>query len=82
MILDEVNLMELEDYINWLDETVGLKIETVLDVQNAISKRRNELKNFHKSDVIKSVCVGCGNPVKDFDENNNNCCDECWLSAL
>ena len=20
-------------------------------------------------------------PVKDFDEENNNCCDECWLRA-
>ena len=32
-------------------------------------------------DVIKSVCVSCGKPVKDFDEENNNCCDECWLRA-
>ena len=31
--------------------------------------------------VIKSVCVSCGKPVNDFDEENNNCCDECWLSA-
>jgi hypothetical protein len=31
--------------------------------------------------VIESVCVSCGKPVKDFDEESNNCCDECWLSA-
>lgn len=57
MILDEVDLMELEDYINHLEATVGLKPETVLDVQKAINKRRSELKNFPKSDVIKSVCL-------------------------
>jgi len=34
-----------------------------------------------QADVIKSVCVSCGKPVKDFDEENNNCCDECWLRA-
>ena len=34
-----------------------------------------------QADVIKSVCVGCGKPVKDFDKDTNNCCDECWLSA-
>jgi hypothetical protein len=33
------------------------------------------------TDVIKSVCVSCGESVKDFDEETNNCCDECWLSA-
>lgn len=33
------------------------------------------------ADFITSACVGCGKPVKDFDKENNNCCDECWLSA-
>ena len=49
----------------------------------------SEVENLNESqdqplliaDVIKSVCVGCGKPVEDFDEDNNNCCDECWLSA-
>jgi hypothetical protein len=39
----------------------------------------NQALRIH--DVIKSVCVSCGKPVKDFDEETNNCCDECWLSA-
>ena len=28
----------------------------------------------------KSGCHLCGKLVKDFDEDFNNCCDECWLS--
>ena len=30
--------------------------------------------------VIKSVCDICGKPMKDYNKDNNNCCDECWLS--
>jgi len=40
-----------------------------------------ECQQLNISGVIKSVCVSCGKPVKDFDEENNNCCDECWLRA-
>ena len=36
--------------------------------------------NCNIPDVIKSVCVKCGKPMKDYDKENNNCCDECWLS--
>jgi hypothetical protein len=42
---------------------------------------KTENKEVAIHDVIKSVCVSCGEPVKDFDEDKNNCCDECWLSA-
>lgn len=36
MELDETTLIEIQDYINALDEKVGLKPETVEDVREAI----------------------------------------------
>lgn len=56
MNLDEETLMEIEDYIKHLDEKIGLKAETMLDVEKAINRCRSELKNLHKANVIKSVC--------------------------
>ena len=50
MKLDETTLIEIQDYINALDEKVGLKSETVEDIQNAINKHKSELKNLR--DVI------------------------------
>ena len=60
MNLDEETLMEIEDYIKHLDEKIGLKAETMLDIEKAINRCRSELKNLHKANVIKSVCVHCG----------------------
>lgn len=81
MILDEVDLMELEDFINHLDETVGLSPETLLDVQKAISKRRSQFKKLSKSDVSQDseqlpphakkgdYCAVCGGTEFWNDEN-------------
>jgi glucuronate isomerase len=38
-------LEEFEDYIEQLEETVGLKPETYQEVKKAISKERDKLKN-------------------------------------
>jgi hypothetical protein len=46
MKLDETTLIEIQDYINELDEKVGLKPETIEDVRKAIDKHRTELKNL------------------------------------
>lgn len=52
MKLDETTLIKIQDYINTLDEKVGLKPETVEDVRKAIDKHRTELKN------LRLVAVG------------------------
>jgi len=44
MNLDEETLMEIEDYVKYLDEKIGLKPETMIDVEKAINKYRLELK--------------------------------------
>lgn len=45
MKFDEETLIEIEDYIQALDEQVGLKPETMLDISSAISKERELVKN-------------------------------------
>lgn len=52
--LDETTLIEIQDYINALDEKVGLKPETVEDVREAINKHRTEFKNLRLVAVSKS----------------------------
>jgi hypothetical protein len=44
--LDETTLIEIQDYINELDEKVGLKPETMEDVRKVIDKYITELKNL------------------------------------
>ena len=38
-----------------------------------------ELEQLRQPTVIKSGCGLCCKPVKDFDEDLNNFCDQCWL---
>ena len=67
-----------------LDELKALKIDYNLDLGVDFEKAQAEINQalqLQQTGVIKSVCVSCGKPVKDFDEETNNCCDECWLSA-
>lgn len=46
MRLDEETLIEIDDYIEHLSETVGLSPDTVLDVKRAIEKyKRDNSKN-------------------------------------
>lgn len=59
MKLDETTLIEIQDYINALDEKVGLKSETVEDIRNAINKHKSELKNLRLvavSGAERKVC--------------------------
>lgn len=57
MKLDETTLIEIQDYIDTLDEKVGLKPETVEDVRKAIDKHRTELKNLSLVAVSSSVSL-------------------------
>jgi hypothetical protein len=62
MKLDETTLIEIQDYINALDEKVGLKPETMEDVRKAIDKHLTELKNFRLVAVSgRSELLVCGN---------------------
>jgi hypothetical protein len=47
MILDYETIKEIEDYIKQLDEIVGLKPETLQDVEKALSKQKGKLKTDH-----------------------------------
>ena len=47
--IDYETLIELEDYIQELDQTVGLKPEVLKEFERAISKKRKELKNSESS---------------------------------
>lgn len=44
MHLDLETILEIEDYIQHLDEVIGLKPETIKDVEKALNKLKNELK--------------------------------------
>jgi hypothetical protein len=44
MNFDKVLLIEIEDYIQALDESVGLKVKTIQDIAQAINKQRRLLK--------------------------------------
>ena len=84
MNIDETTLIEIQDYINALDEKVGLKPETMADVRNAISKHKYELKNLRLADVVGqseqlkpngsyySECE-CGNLVHAREKNCKKC---------
>ena len=59
MNIDETTLIEIQDYINALDEKVGLKPETMEDVRKAISKHKSELKNLRLGFVVKPKGTLC-----------------------
>lgn len=67
MKLDETTLIEIQDYIDALDEKVGLKPETVEDVRKAIDRYRTELKNLRlvavsgRSEQLANFCT-CKKP--------------------
>jgi hypothetical protein len=65
MIFDEVTLIEIEDYIQALDENVGLNPETIQDIAQAIFKQRKLIKKLTildviKDDVVYAQCRECG----------------------
>lgn len=55
MNFDEETLIEIEDYIQALDEQVGLKPETILDINRAITKQRKLVKNINYDTVLGTV---------------------------
>ena len=69
MRLDETILIEIQDYINELDEKVGLKPETMEDVRKAIDKHRTKLKNLRLT-VVSGLSCKCGN--KTFIHRHTN----------
>jgi hypothetical protein len=54
MNFDEVTLIEIEYYIQALDESVGLKVETIQDIAQAINKQRGLVKKLTIPIVRKS----------------------------
>ena len=78
MNFDEVTLIEIEDYIQALDENVGLKVETIQDIAQAISKQRGLVKKLTIPDVVgrsEQLCH-CG---KQEDSRYSPCCSlEHW----
>ena len=62
------SLEEFEDYIEQLEETVGLTHEAYKEVKTAISKERTKLKKLLITDVIVpkgKVCPHCGGSGED-----------------
>ena len=55
MNIDEQTLVEIEDYVKYLEEKFGLKPETMDDISKAISIQRSELKKLR----IGSFCPMC-----------------------
>jgi ribosomal protein L7/L12 len=55
MNFDEITLIEIEDYIQALDESVGLKVETIEDIRQTISKQRGLVKKLTIPDVMCSL---------------------------
>ena len=78
MNIDETTLIEIQDYINALDEKVGLKPETMADVRNAISKHKSELKNLRLGDVVgRSKQFYCEYEVGYDNPRCDSQCEEC-----
>ena len=65
------SLEEFEDYIEQLEETVGLNTETYKEVKTAINKERTKLKKLIIADVSKSFY--CFNKIAT---DNINVCDK------
>jgi hypothetical protein len=64
MKLDEKTLIEIEDCIQSLDEIVGLKVETIQDISQAINKQRGLVKKLTMPVVVCSVFSPDGSSVK------------------
>ena len=75
MIFDKETIIEIEDYIQALDENVGLKIETIRDIAQALNKQRKLFKNCsynQNSDNCIRKADTCFECLKDeYNENVN-----------
>ncbi len=73
------SLEEFEDYIEQLEETVGLTTETYKEVKTAISRERSKLKKLIITDVIvpKGTVCECDNPDICQDNTGLIYCFDC-----
>lgn len=83
MNFDEVTLIEIEDCIQALDESVGLKVETIQDIAQAISKQRGLVKKLTIHDVVgqseQFKCHSCGtNHSGKNDDQLYEVCKDCF----
>lgn len=81
MNFDEETLIEIEDYIQALDEQVGLKPETILDINRAITKQWKLVKNINYDTVLDAVCCPkCGKDEVETNSKGNWCinCNHKW----
>ena len=80
MKFDEETLLEIDDYIEALDESVGLSSETIIDVKKATSRQRRKLKILNKHVVSNretAVCA-CGKFIELVD---NTQCKKCQTGS-
>ncbi len=79
MNLDIQTLMEIEDYVKHLDESIGLKPETILDIEKAINKYRRQIKKAESESE---------NPKNNFPTHGENCkfthtkCEKCYIEYI
>ena len=69
---------KLIDDIHNINPELALKRQTEYN-QNFVNSALNQRQTLPVDSVSKSACVGCGEDVEDFSEDNN-CCTKCWLS--
>ena len=67
MILNEETLLEIEDYINHLEEVFGLNTETMFDVSRAINDQ-GKLNNLFDNEKKPFACPVPGCELR-FDNN-------------
>ena len=78
MKLNEETLIEIEDYIQALDENVGLKIETIRDLAQAITKHRGLVKKLTIPVVIVPKGTLCDRCETEKEDAKDEMCVNCW----
>ena len=76
MKIDKEILLEIEDYIKHLDETIGLKPETIRDIDRVISKYKRDL---NKSQNKNSIMLDCKHYPDCIMLMENKVCGNCMF---
>jgi hypothetical protein len=80
MNLDYETIDKIEDYIQHLDETIGLRIDTVRDVVQALQKYKRKF-NSPTPISLKSICDEC--TAYPFDPRGKTpLCKKCMDNSL
>ena len=66
--------------IEWLNSYTGLNTQSIYNLAKEVDEKYTKALQLLQTDVSSAVCVGCGGQVKDYNKEDNNCCDKCWLS--